>query len=160
MGMVQGLGFSRGLEKTGFRFLWFLLFSVPLGSSFELTSKKQKIQTKLSLEFRISRLRDKARIPQRGEGPKAPPPWGKKACKDRYRDCCEHSIRYRELTQHPLPRTITGHKANSDLVTAVKVLSYLCSVSSSSFHAFVHGPFGFSLRHFPVPGSRKFRSQK
>ena len=53
----QCLGFTRGLEEAGFLIFWFLWFRV-----LNQLERKQKIQTRPSLEFRISRLQENARI--------------------------------------------------------------------------------------------------
>ena len=77
--MVQGLGFSRGLEKTGFWLLRFILFWVSPDSGFEVTSKKRKNPDKAITRIsNFSGVPDSMQmIPQGGGGTfRPPPPWG------------------------------------------------------------------------------------
>ena len=76
MGMVQGLGFSRGLEKTGFWFLRFLLFSVSPDSGFELTAKNQRNPDKAVTRISNFSVARECKDPPVGGGPKGPPPLG------------------------------------------------------------------------------------
>ena len=75
MGMVQGLGFSRGLEKKGIWYKGKILFSAYPNSGIEQTTKNKnpdKAVTRIS-NFSVAR---ECKDPPVGGGPKGPPALG------------------------------------------------------------------------------------